>query len=75
MIKGLWDIAGEMKKSGKDNQWLIEQCRLFYSNYSTLQRKRKLPSLSAFETDIVKAKLSALPEDVVSAVVNEVIEK
>ncbi|MFC1476443.1 hypothetical protein ACFL5S_00605 [Fibrobacterota bacterium] len=75
VIKGLWDIAVEMKSNGKDNQWLIEQCRLFYSNYSTLQRERKLPPLNSFETGIIKAKLSTLPEEVVSAVKNEIIEK
>lgn len=75
VIKGLWDIAVEMKNNGKDKEWLIEQCRLFYDNYTTIQRKRKLPSMSSFETGIIKAKLSALPEDVVSAVKNEVMEK
>lgn len=75
VIKGLWDIAVKMKNNGKDNQWLIEQCRLFYNNYGTLQGKRKLPPLNSFETGIVKTKLSALPQGVVSAVKDEIIKK
>lgn len=72
VIKGLWDIAVEMKNNGKDSGWLTDQCRLFYNSYTTLQRKRKLPALNAFETGIIKPKLSELPESVVNAVKTEV---